>query len=352
MVTEERVREIRQQAKAEVKERLKESQSRPPPPKLNLEDGDMLQSLNIMPKPRHNAALISLWQQMLAPNKQRIQPVKFDDIALDANHRIAKPRGALARQVKPRSTGLTRLGSSTNWSGAYVVASRYRRFTFVAASWDVPRVEPPATPIDDTYQVAIWVGLDGSLQRSRSLPQVGTTQNVVVRNGVAETPLCTVWFQWWLRDQLNPPVTLVSRKYPVKQDDRIVSMLAVDSDKNHVLVLIANLTEGWTAPLRYDGMNPAGLSVEGSTAEWIVERPTRLDPPYSLYPLLKFPEVHFRDCATNQAHDPPLGDPGDLTGARRVRMPLDVIRPPHRSAIISRPKELSASCLEVVYRDP
>jgi len=100
----------------------------------------------------------------------------------------------------------------------------------------------------------------------------------------------------------------------------------------------------------YYGTNLAGSLVEGSTAEWIVERPTHLDLPYRLYPLPNYGEVKFQGCGTAQAHDPMLGAPGDLTDARRVRMRLDVGGPPYRSAIISRPTKLDANTLQADYR--
>jgi hypothetical protein len=130
----------------------------------------------------------------------------------------------------------------------------------------------------------------------------------------------------------------------------MLCILTVAKTSKTVLVLLANLKKLWTVPIHYCGTNAAGLGVEGSTAEWIVERPTRFEPPYRLFPLPNYGQVVFQDCVTAEAHDPPLGAPGDLTDARRVHMTFEVSGPPHRSAIISRPRKLDANTLEAVYR--
>jgi hypothetical protein len=316
-----------------------------------LEDDDKLLSFGIIPKPRNNPALLRLWEEALSPDQQ-IRALRFEDLAFDANYRIAKASGTFTHDVGLPGAGSSRFGSSWNWSGAYVVGNRYRRFTVVGAGWTVPKPEPPLPMVNDTYQVAVWVGLDGNFLRSRSLPQAGTTQSVTVEGGITNPPLYTVWFQWWLRDQLYPPVTFDPGRYPVNDADKIICILGAERTIDRVLVLMANLTQLWTVPLLYEGSNPAGLSVEGSTAEWIVERPTYLDSPSRLYPLPNYGEVSFLGCAADEAHDPPFGDLTDLTDARRVQMRMAVAGPPYRSAIISRAKKLGPNDLHTVYRDP
>lgn len=345
-------RELRQAARIAVQERLIE---RPQPPPdfnaLRASDEQLLRH-GIMPKPRENRVLLRLWEKALSP-PQQLRALQFEELKFEAEYRLARPITAFARDVGALSQTPSRFGRSRNWSGAYVVANRYRRFTVIGAAWNVPMPKAPETPdgdlIDDTYRAVTWIGFDGNYLRSRSLPQAGTTQSVTVVGGAAASPTYEVWFQWWVRDQLFPPVTFDPVKYPVGEGDEMLCILAVDKTSGIVFVLLANLRKFWTVPIHY-GTNEAGLGVEGSTAEWIVERPTHFEPPYRLYPLPNYGHVVFEDCITAEAHDPPLGAPGDLTDARRVRMTLEVIGPPHRSAVISRPKKLDANTLQASYR--
>lgn len=352
MTRQPSVRRLQQQARAEVKERLIEKPQ--PPPDFNPLDApdEQLLFYGIMPKPRENLVLLDLWEKALS-RPQQLRALQFKDLNFNARYRTAKPGAAFASDVGALGQRPSRFGSSRNWSGAYVVANEFRRFTVVGAAWNIPKPEAPVPPgdvlIDDIYQAVTWVGLDGNFRRSRSLPQAGTTQSIEVNGGVAATPTYAVWFQWWVRGQLYPPATFDPAKFPVANGDEMICILAVDSTSDAVLILIANSTKSWTAPVYY-GTNLAGLLVEGSTAEWIVERPTHLEPPYRLYPLPNYGRVIFQGCVTAEAHDPPLGAPGDLTDARRVRMSLDVAGPPHRSAIISRPTKLDANTLQADYR--
>lgn len=266
-------RQARHRARAEVKNRLL---VRPQPPDAFdalRASNERLREFGIMPRPRENPVLSNLWQRTLSP-PQRIKALRLKDLRFDAQYFIARSSATFASDVGVPDSGPSRFGSSRNWSGAYLVANRYRRFTVVAAAWNVPSPEAPISSsgvlVDDCYQAVTWVGLDGNFRRSRSLPQAGTTQSVEVVGGVPAKPTYAVWFQWWVRDQLYPPVKFDPAKYPLAEGDEVICILLVDSMSNAVFILMANVKKFWTAPLLFRGVNQAGLPVEGSTAEWIV----------------------------------------------------------------------------------
>ncbi len=344
-------------ASAEVARRLVEKPQ--PPPEFNplRASDEELAAFGIAPRPpeTEHPVLSALWREALSP-PMRLEAVQLADLTFDPSYRLTGLRKTVQAVKTALGPGQSRQTGSTNWSGAYVVANRYRRFTAIGATWRVPTPEAPKTAggglTDGDYRVATWVGLDGNFRRSQSLPQAGTTQAVVVAGGAAAAPTYSVWFQWWVRDQLFPPVTFDAVKYPVGAENRMVCILAVNSTSDAVYVLMANLSKLWTLPLLYIGDNPLGLSVEGSTAEWIVERPTDLNPPFPVFPLPDYGQVEFQSCAATQAHDPLFGAPVNLDNARRVRMRLDVTGPPHRSAIISRAEKLGAHSLRTHYIEP
>lgn len=73
-------------------------------------------------------------------------------------------------------TGSARIESSPNWSGAYVVPSHGRRFNRIAASWRVPKVNPPkpadgGDPAPGDYRCSTWIGLDGHRRYTNGMPQ-------------------------------------------------------------------------------------------------------------------------------------------------------------------------------------
>lgn len=316
---------------------------------------ETLARYGIVPRPHEadNPVLLSLWQRALSP-PVRIKAVHLKDLIFDTSYRLARPDAVTQLQM---GAAASRYGASNNWSGAFIVAERARRFTWVGGQWKVPTPIPPlnkAGELDDgDYRVATWIGLDGNYRRSESLPQAGTTQTIVVTGGVAAAPIYSVWFQWWTRNQAYPVKTFDPALFPVEAGDEMDCLLAVDAGSATVNITITNHTQAWAAPIKYAAPNDAGLIAVGSTAEWVVERPQSFIPPCDFYQLPDYGHVCFTHCTTAAAHDPPSDkNPGSLLDARRIRMRLDVAGPPHRSAIISHPEKLGLHSLRTSYRSP
>ncbi|MBX9699003.1 MAG: hypothetical protein K2X74_06185 [Acetobacteraceae bacterium] len=316
------------------------------------QDDRQLAIYGIPPRPDENAdpAAHALWQEAVAP-PMRFLPVRIADIGFDFSHRLvpANSTGAEARSG-------SRMVGSRNWSGALIMPERGRRFSGVMGSWRTSAHVAPMPLRDGDYRASVWIGLDGFFRRSKSLPQCGVTQSIKVVGGAAQPPEYMAWFQWWERDQLAPPIEFPN--YPVKANDRIICILSVNPAANTVNILIANLNNYLALPILYTGDNLGGWKVEGSTAEWVVERPSDLDHPEVMYPLPDYGQILFTGCVATQSPDPPPTSPGSvpegLPLARPIRMRLLVESTPPRSAIISAPKDnkVGTTSLRMTYRAP
>ena len=246
--------------------------------------------------------------------------------------RLFVPRGSLRRGA---AITLPTTGSSRNWSGAYLLPNHGERLTQVVGRWDLPRVRPGAEfgPADLPFRCSVWIGLDGKKRWSESMPQMGT-EHTVGRDGVEEEP--KLWWQWWLRDGPSSPFYIDG--VGVRAGDTVLcSVTAVSA--NLVRFHVKNKNTGEFAGLAVS--EPVAL--RGSSAEWIVEQPSRpevvdgLPQAGPLFPLPDFDRVVFRNCAASASvGDGPGGRYRPLNASRLVRM-VRTLRGPSRSAVIYRP---------------
>jgi hypothetical protein len=170
-----------------------------------------------------------------------------------------------------------------------------------------------------------------------SLPQIGTLQNVDVVNGQPTTEI-SAWWQWWVRDQDNFPVSL---PLSVSEDDSILCSLVVVTPTK-VKFLIKNQTTGYmiapfdqVAPMAQMTHMPSPIQVEisGATAEWIMERPTKLQST-QLYELPNYNRVEFKNCLAVSASSEMADRTHDLSNANLINM-MAVREHPHRTVPIS-----------------
>ncbi len=259
--------------------------------------------------------------------------------------------------LRMAARGGTRLQTSRNWSGAFITPRDGRMFTEVHGSWTVPLVSAASgVTADNEYRSSTWIGLDGQRRYLHSsLPQIGTAQFVNVHTGTS-TLSTTSWWQWWLRDHSNPPVTLSLTVNPY--DEVIASLIVVG--ETLVKFIIKNVTTGQvcspfirSAPTA-TMPNPPSLvqvRVSGATAEWVVERPTALPPADFLYDLPDYGTVDFSDCHAVSALAPQgTGRAESLVGARLINM-YKVESNPHRTVIISRAERPDVDRVKTTYTD-
>jgi hypothetical protein len=260
------------------------------------------------------------WREMLSPPLRFITP-EFRTLA-----RISPPPGRAFLRSGPvpiASRGLR----SLNWSGAMIRPNRGRRFTRLIGRWRAPFVAAAGpSPAGLPFRCSVWLGLDGLFQWSRSLPQIGTEHTV--DPAAPGGQVVRVWWQWWLRDV--PPALQAGPQeivnFPVAPGDVVLFDLTLESD---TVVVFSAKNQGsglFVMPILVPPPPVAvataqqGVRVDGSTAEWILERPHN-PLANALFPLPDFTALGFDRCAAAMALRP--GDPtAELTlrTARHLRM--------------------------------
>ncbi|HKD25844.1 MAG TPA: G1 family glutamic endopeptidase [Xanthobacteraceae bacterium] len=248
--------------------------------------------------------------------------------------------------------------NSRNWSGLYIVPPRPNKFVHVVGSWLVPQPSVPpvlpegAGPHHDEYRSSTWIGIDGHRRYPKSsMPQIGTSQFIKADGGNISVAT-GAWWQWWSLDAQFPPqnannAPVPITNFPVAVGDEISAGLTVEPTGD-VHFYIKNQTTGLFTT--FVVLAPGPILPLGSTAEWIMERPTVVGE-RRMYPLPSFDEVEFRHCFARSAST--IG--GTLTtqrldNARAIWM-YEMFPNPHRTSFVSIPKKMSNSTFRVRYRD-
>jgi hypothetical protein len=157
---------------------------------------------------------------------------------------------------------------STNWSGEIVLsgASSYggSSYTEVLAQWLVSAVQQPVGSCSGFDVSSTWVGIDGANGSSSDVVQGGTEADTGCSNGVT-TQNFYPWFEWYPDDEYEITNFIMYRGASVF----VVVQATGPTTAN---VTYVNLeTENYTI---VSVKAPPGTSLKGSSAEWIVERPT------------------------------------------------------------------------------
>jgi hypothetical protein len=306
------------------------------------------------PDARAEPDLFLFWGMMLGPPLQFITaefPTQLStEKRLFAPHRHAP--GGKRRAGAPAARSFRHSEKSRNWSGAYITPRRPDRFVQVTGGWTVPALAVPtvlpsgATPGTEEYRSSTWIGIDGHrTYPNSSLPQIGTSQFIKVVRGKA-TVETGAWWQWWVKDDPNnAPVEILN--FPVSVGDEILASLAVQASGD-VLFHLKNQTSGLFAA--FVVIAPGAIVPLGSTAEWIMERPTELHST-RMYPMPHCTDVVFRHCLAKSA--PAVGTVTtlqNLDNARLIRM-YEAFDQPHRIAFVSHAEKKSKTSARVFYRE-
>jgi Peptidase A4 family len=237
--------------------------------------------------------------------------------------RIARLVRPLPVQAFAASVASTRELDSRNWAGGIVPARGGRRFVRVSAQWRAPLIGPGAFAVNAPlpWQCSAWIGLDGARDWSRSLPQMGTVHRMPRDGSAAATDAShAFWIQWWLRDAASQEVDLAVPK--VTGGDIVTCHLEV-LDPVTVRCAFKNEASNETGSVDMTTTGVPGkalISVDGATAEWVVEQP---EDPVSRkpFPMPDFGSVRFNQCSTTLAGPPGSGPPRDLvpTSPRLLR---------------------------------
>jgi hypothetical protein len=229
------------------------------------------------PDPNTNPRAFANWRKAMSP------PLVFlaggDATSL---FEISVRSRQLQFQTSPDDTQ----AMSRNWSGAYIRDNEGETYTRIQGLGCAASVSPPPqTSGGDWLPVPplrhVWLGLDG-WSGSISMPQLGTYQEVVVttatRNPADLVTSVSAWWQWWQIDDNGTQVSIPPSKFPLQVGDLVYVELNV-INPGKVRFFLKNLSLGTVFPpfeLEQPSAPPTNpnfpATVEGRTAEWIVER--------------------------------------------------------------------------------
>jgi hypothetical protein len=246
--------------------------------------------------------------------------------------------------------------ASRNWSGAYIRPRDGRQLVLVEAMWIVPKPYPPVSwrqgngSTRATFGSSTWVGLDGHDPRSMSLPQIGTAQ-FVTADASGQTPSVFAWWQWWVRGEPNNAPMMIG-EFPVASGDLVHCRVTARSSER-VNLFIKNQSSGAVVSFDVEAPKPKqgkptdrDIIVEGRTAEWVLERPTK---PGSkeLLTLPDYGATIFYACNA-AARTGDIWEEQQLERARLIKL-KDWDRP-NNGATVSTPVRLSESSLLLCYQ--
>jgi hypothetical protein len=181
--------------------------------------------------------------------------------------------------------------TSLNWSGAYVDRPASEPLVTVTGQWTVPNVSPPMSAWngtgfnDGTYICSVWVGLDGR-QGTTDVLQAGTDSVVTVSGGQVTSTSYQAWIQWY-----GNPSTPES-DFPVQPGESILCTVCAPFENDHGVAMFTNETTGLAMNYPIDA--PAGVTLSGNVAEWIVEDPAQSSG--ALFPFPNYGLAVFRNC--------------------------------------------------------
>ena len=331
---------------AEFNQRLVEVSAQVP---ASLDDPAALAAAGLPPRPAGNGPAARAWAEALGsslrlhavpprPNAAGDQPPdwQIDMTSGDSRHFASNCNAAAGG-------GPGALMGSNNWSGAVLLANRGQRFTWITGTWRATAMDPAAAG-EEECRTSVWLGFDGLFRRSRSLPQCGVTQIIPARG--AEPPRYVAWFQWWERGRIVPPLEFPH--FVIRPGDRLRCFLWTAGGAIGALIVNLETQEGLRlrcAP--HTGKAGERTPIDGSTAAWVVERPSKLDAAdpdsrAALYPVAPFGALTFEDCHAGQ-EGAGAGVLRNLTAARYVRMrALNPAAAPE-SRIVSAPQPPSGT---------
>jgi hypothetical protein len=153
--------------------------------------------------------------------------------------------------------------TSPNWSGGVVFAPAHRSFSWVQGDWTIPNVD---APIENQWcYSASWIGIDG--YRSKDVCQAGI-ECEAYRTGTTVVRKIYPWLEWY------PASEIQITNFSVSSGDFITALVCAGpgAGATAAAIYFSNRTTGNFTSLNFTA--PAGKSLVGNCAEWIVEDPT------------------------------------------------------------------------------
>jgi hypothetical protein len=197
------------------------------------------------------------------------------------------PRAARRKSLPRLNVNHANATKSGTWSGGITFPSSGDRFQWVHGTWTMPTVAPPPAAQDgDKYCASAWVGIDGDVgidsNGSPDVLQAGCDADVNLSNGITQHQYLP-WWEWFPGDTCS--ITNIS----VSAGDVLDCLISVQAGSTAAAsILLGNHTTN--VALTFSIVAPAGTSLVGNCAEWIIEAFG------SLGTLAPYGHVDFSDC--------------------------------------------------------
>ena len=213
-----------------------------------------LNDANLPPRPSadaHQHALLA-WQKAVTTKSDRIIPHLQESGIKHTPHKLSS-----------QSVDHTAM-TSTNWSG-YALQKPTTPFLTIAGDWTITNVKPPtltSTCPGGGYAISsTWIGIDGIT--SPDVFQAGVDNAVYCSNFINQTQT-QVWYEWYPN-----PATVITNISASPGDSVFVQIWATSTTVGHMYFI--NYTTNKSISITFNA--PAGTTLKGDSAEWIVEVP-------------------------------------------------------------------------------
>jgi hypothetical protein len=241
-----------------------------------------LQRYGIPPKPDQvqNPKLFSVWQKAVT-GKANVQPTV---VQTQIYHKPARLKEALAKTPQAPAGGTNPAAYTYNWSGSAVYdPSNPFRISYILAYWTVPFAQQAFGTSNGTWAYSSqWVGIDGFA--NSDVMQAGTEADAY-SDGSSNSSFYSFWIEWF------PYAESRISGFPVTSGD-IVFVEVWNTSPTQGYAYLANLSTNQAAG--FSLTSPPGTQLQGSSAEWVVERP---EVNSSLAPLTNYVADSFAFCA-------------------------------------------------------
>jgi len=202
------------------------------------------------PGPKASSGARELWKQAYERELRFIIPEL---------RTVPNKRHRLGRSRKKLENG----DVQSNWSGSILPANG-DLFKDITGTWAVPDVDLPNTKCNgQTFYCSVWVGIGGTT--ATNIIQAGIEHEIICTGGQTTRTLY-VWAQWYPQDEQRVA------NFPMAIDDNIQVKVELNS-LTQFTASFTNLSQGNHSAFQVETeAAPGGYS--GTSAEWIVERPT------------------------------------------------------------------------------
>jgi Peptidase A4 family len=177
-------------------------------------------------------------------------------------HKPAQLKGSLP-QPSAGSKNPT-LTSSYNWSGLTIVDSN-KPFakSYILGDWTVPAAHQTFGSPDGTWDYSSqWVGIDGF--GSNDVFQAGTEADALANSGGGSAQYYSFWIEWFPYSEAR-----VSG-FPLAPGDTVI-VEVFNTTPTNGYAFLENLSTG--KYVEFNLTPPSGYTLQGNSAEWVVERP-------------------------------------------------------------------------------